>query len=141
MFAGRGDTPVPEGHESWPTFDRDVLGCRYEGHYGIKKSGSPKTFVWVAEGTSPHAILSNVGRNEAAVPSWLYKSRELGDKTNVLQWGRLENSSEKEPATWTNTTRWGGKVFYTMLRHPEDFQSADFRTMLKNAARWATESP
>lgn len=40
------DGTTPEGRESWPTFDRDVLGCHYQGHHAnYAKEGAPPTWV------------------------------------------------------------------------------------------------
>jgi type 1 glutamine amidotransferase len=42
------------------------------------------------------------------------------------------------PVAWTNVYA-GGRVFYTTLGHPGDFQSEAFRRLLENAIRWAID--
>jgi type 1 glutamine amidotransferase len=42
---------------------------------------------------------------------------------------------------WTNTTRAGGRVYYTSLGHPADFEVAGFRKLLVNGIFWALDRP
>ena len=51
--------------------------------------------------------------------------------------GRATDDGEQvtEPVAWTNTYN-GGRVFYTSLGHPDDFNVQPFREMLVNAVRW-----
>jgi type 1 glutamine amidotransferase len=43
-----------------------------------------------------------------------------------------------EPIAWTNTNKFGGRVFYTSLGHIDDFKQESFNRLLVNALRWAT---
>ena len=45
-----------------------------------------------------------------------------------------------EPVAWTNTHK-GGRIFFTSLGHPRDFENASFRKMLCNAVLWALDRP
>jgi type 1 glutamine amidotransferase len=121
----------PEGYALWPHFDEEVLGARYEGHYGR----DPNTFVWVRDSADAenHPILEGVRRDKFRVASWLYKNRDLADSTQLLLMGRVGESGEVEPVAWTNRTKWGGEVFYTSLGHPGDFRLPAFEQLLLGA--------
>ena len=54
--------------------------------------------------------------------------------------GRGKERLPLEPVTWTNTHIGGGRVFYTSLGHPDDFQMPAFRDLLLNGIRWASEA-
>ena len=45
-----------------------------------------------------------------------------------------------EPLTWTRTHQ-GGRVLYTGLGHPDDFDDPQFITLLVNAIHWAMDRP
>ena len=45
-----------------------------------------------------------------------------------------------EPVAWTNTYK-GGRIFYTSLGHPDDFQTRHFDRLLMNAILWAADKP
>lgn len=129
----RGD--APEGKEQWPEFDRDVLGGNYHGHYP-KDFASPDVSTTWSDPHSQHLILTGVDPSKRNTGSWHYQVRPLADTTEVLAWGQHEDN-EPEPVAWTNINIYGGRVFYTSLGHPVDFESDAFRTMLINGMRWA----
>lgn len=140
-FASFPGQAVPVGHDAWVEFDREVLGCHYEGHYGNKDTTAPRTIIWAANNATDHAILAGVRSDERPVTSWLYKSHELSNQAKVLLWGRVGDQPTNEPVAWTNRSAWGGgKVFYTMLGNEDDFASDDFQKLLLNAVCWAAES-
>jgi type 1 glutamine amidotransferase len=64
----------------------------------------------------------------------LYKNNEIAPDTEVLMTGT--NPEATEPITWTRMHK-GGRVFYTSLGHPDDFQIESFRRLLANALFWA----
>ena len=41
---------------------------------------------------------------------------------------------------WTNVHK-GGRVFYTSLGHPDDFNDPQFRRLLLNGILWALDRP
>src|SRR5262245_28087480 len=45
-----------------------------------------------------------------------------------------------ETDAWTNTYK-GGRIFYTTLGHPGDFDTPQFRKLLVNAVFWALDKP
>jgi len=135
-FALRPDQPIPEGCAAWPEFDREVLGCFYQGHHGNKSEDDGRTYVWGVPSAESHPILQGVPLEEMQVPSWLYKSLPLADTATELLRGRVEERQPHEPVAWTNTTAAGGRVFYTSLGSPGDFELPAFRRLLLNATYW-----
>ena len=123
---------IPKGHEVWRTFDRDVLGCHYRGHHGNKLA----TRAWIDLGNSKHPIIFGAPRNEAAMSSSLYKSAPLHDSTTVLMHGRAGDINPHQPLAWIRTRKDGGRVFYTSLGHPKDFDHSWFPHMLVRGIRW-----
>jgi type 1 glutamine amidotransferase len=53
--------------------------------------------------------------------------------------GTAQDIKEGEPVAWTHVGPGGGRVFYTSLGHPYDFDLTDFRTLLRNAIFWAVD--
>lgn len=136
------DGTTPEGKESWPTFDRDVLGCHYAGHHAnYAKQGMPPTHVWFVPEAKNNPLLSGIHTDEFIAPSWLYKLQPLSEGAETLMMGRVADREPHEPVTWTYLTKQGGRVFYTSLGSPDDFQLPQFRRLLRNAVYWAANQP
>ncbi len=135
-FCLRSET-LGEGLKDWPEFDGEVLGGNYQGHRG-KKS---KTFVWAAEGAGKWPIMTGVRTGEFRVFGSLYETLPLAESTTTLLFGRTEDLKSHEPVAWTNRRANGGKVFYTSLGHPGDFDLPDFQKLLRNAVYWAADLP
>lgn len=79
--------------------------------------------------------------NEVAVGSSLYKTSPLAPSAVPLATGRVDGQDGREPAAWTNRTAQGGRVFYTSLGHPDDFELPFFRRLLRNGIFWAVAKP
>ncbi len=109
-------------------FDKQVLGNHYSGHYG----NEPVT-VTATEAGAKHPVLAGVG---AIGSKRLYKAGELAEKTVVLQNGSIGKGTH--PVTLVHEYA-GGRMFYTSLGVPEDFEDEDFRRMLVNAVAWTTK--
>jgi type 1 glutamine amidotransferase len=124
-----------EGKADWPLFDDDVLGMDYQGHYANKPPNDPATLITPLTAQADHAILRNVTGDEFRVTSHLYKNRDAAKSVTVLMTGHIAGRDVLEPVAWTNTYE-GGRVFYTSLGNPEDFEKPAFRTMLTNAVFW-----
>lgn len=136
------DGTTPEGRESWPTFDRDVLGCHYQGHHAnYAKEGFPPTWVWVLPEAQKNPLLAGIETGEFTVPSWLYKVQPLSKGAETLMMGRVDDRQPQEPVAWTYHRRDGGRVFYTSLGSPDDFELPQFRRLLRNAVYWAADLP
>ena len=132
-FAPKKGEKVPEGVKAWESFDKDVLGCNYTGHYSNKE----KTHITRPASAKDHPVLTGLSSDPFASPSWLYKSSPLAKDCTVLLMGKV-GENPPEPAAWvrekTNTC---GRVFYTCLGHPGDFEMSEFVTLLKNGVKWA----
>lgn len=123
--------PQP-GYVVWDRFDQEVLGCNYQGYH--PQSRATGCDVWTRPEAARHPILAGV-EPKFHSPCWIYRQRPLADSVDVLLMGRWSAEDPEEPVAWTNTYR-GGRVFYTTLGHPGDFQNEAFRRMLVNAIRW-----
>ncbi len=131
-FDSRGSGPA--GHADWPTFDPDVLGGNYQGHYGA----GPVCTVTRAAGAGNHPILAGI-RLPLTSNGSLYRTSPLAAGTTLLLVGAIPGQ-EPEPVAWTNRYK-KSRIFYTSLGHPDDFQNAPFRRLLVNAVRWALDTP
>lgn len=123
------------GFQNWLEFDRVVLGGTYGNHYGknvvARLAPDPKA--------ASHPILRGVTPTEFESTGSLYKSSPLMPTATPLLVGTIPGKPP-EPAAWTNTHK-GGRVFYTMLGHPDDFKTPQFRALLRNAVLWAADKP
>jgi type 1 glutamine amidotransferase len=132
--------PLPEGHEQWVEFDRDVLGGNYTGHHG-NRGKATRTLVRTAAAAAKHPILDGLPADEFAVTSWLYRTSPLSKEATVLLTGRAPGVPMSEPVAWTHTSPGGGRVFYTSLGHPDDFRVPAFRRLLRNGIYWTSGLP
>lgn len=126
------DGKLPTGLAAWPELDRDVLGGNYTGHH----PDGPKTTVALAEGAGKHPVLAGVKPTELQGCGSLYKVRPLAKTATPLLIGTIPGQPA-EPIAWVNTTKGGGRVFYTSLGHVGDFEQPAFNTLLRNAVHWA----
>jgi len=133
-FSLRGK-PAPQGFAAWEKFDQEVFGGNYSGHYG----NGPKTTIQVAENAAKHPILAGVDVTKLVGNGSLYQVRPLAKSATPLLTGTIPNKPA-EPVAWTNTTKFGGRAFYTSLAHVEDFEQAGFNRLLRNAIVWAVGS-
>lgn len=108
------------------TFDRKVMGGNYAGHFGGED-------VKVSNEKPDHPVLKGVG---PFTSKKLYKAGELGKDTVVLQTG--DNGKAKHAVTWVNEYN-GGRMFYSSLGVPQDFENEQFRRMLVNAIFWTAK--
>ncbi|MGI9242239.1 MAG: ThuA domain-containing protein [Verrucomicrobiales bacterium] len=128
-FSLRGK-PAPEGHAVWEDWDPKVFGGNYSGHHGNQL----KTFAKPI-GDSP--ILAGLDAREFPTGGSLYEVRPLEEGTTVLLEGRAEGVEDLEPVAWSFTRQDGGRSFYTSLGHVDDFDSAEFTTLLRRGINWA----
>lgn len=111
------------------TFDRKVLGGNYQGHFGSE----PVKVANVGD-AAKHPVLEGVGPFES---SKLYKEGPLAESAVLLQQGTIESKNETRPVTWVHEYN-GGRMFYTSLGVPSDFENDNFRRMIINAILWTT---
>ena len=127
--------PAGSPHEVWNRkFGIDLFGTPWRMHYG----GHSSTDVSAIPEANGHPILRGVP-DRFHVRSWLYHVLPLPSTCRWLLSGKCVNATDQwveNPVAWTNTHN-GGRVFYTSLGHPEDFEVDSFRTLLLNGIRWA----
>jgi type 1 glutamine amidotransferase len=133
-FSLRGK-PAPEGLVAWEKFDQEVLGGNYSNHYG----NGPKTTITVAENAGKHPILAGVNVKKLVGNGSLYVVSPLAKSATPLLIGTIPDKLG-EPVAWVNTTKFGGRAFYTSLAHIDDFEQPDFNRFLRNAIVWAAET-
>jgi len=127
-FDSRG--VAPKGRDEWPTFDAEVLGGNYRGHY----AAGPVATITAAAGATDHPILKGVELPLLSNGS-LYRPSPLAAGTQLLLVGTIPDQPP-EPVAWTNRYK-NSRVFYTSLGHPDDFKEPRFRKLLINAVFWA----
>lgn len=130
--------PRDSQHASWDTFDTDVLGTHYEGHYVNLEGKGPPTIASMAPGASAHPILAGWPREPVKFTSTLYRSRNLSATVTPLLFGSISDPQAREPIAWTSTYK-GGRVFYTSLGSAQDFEHAEFRRLVRNAVLWGLD--
>lgn len=126
-------------HEPWPDFDREILGCKYENHYGNGGSNSP-SIIQPIPSAATHSALTGIPLSEFTSTSSLYKSHELSTTVTPLLIGKLADGSASEPVAWVNKAE-NRRVFYTSLGSPDDFKLPVFRRLLLNGILWALNEP
>jgi type 1 glutamine amidotransferase len=121
---------LPEGLEQWKTFDKDVFGCSYHGHYepGIV------TVVTVNPEKKGHPLLTGVPETFDS-PSWLYVVAPLAPTAEALMMGRIPGK-DAEAVLLTNTYKRGSRIVYTSLGHWDDFKLPAFQRILINSVFW-----
>jgi putative heme-binding domain-containing protein len=118
------------GFQNWLAMDKEVLGGNYQNHYGA----GPKCEIAVAEKGKDHPVLAGV--KPYASESHLYRNTGLAADNEILLTGAIPDHSE--PIAWTRMNK-GGRVFYTSLGSPSDFQNENFIRMLTNAIFWTAK--
>jgi type 1 glutamine amidotransferase len=132
-LAGRpivGLRTASHAFQNWLELDREILGGSYGGHYGPGQI----TKIKVAPGADDHPILK--GFKPFETTTTLYKNPRLAEDTTLLLTGSIPEHTE--PLAWIREHR-GGRVFYTSLGGPEDFQKDAFRKLLVDALYWTTQ--
>jgi putative heme-binding domain-containing protein len=127
-FDTRGKHSADEAE--WRELDRDVLGGNYTGHHA---NGVEPTVV-KEPGAESNEIIQGFPQSFISKGS-LYRVNPLAKSTHVLLTGSIPGFPA-EPVAWTNDIG-KGRIFYTSLGHPADFQAPAFRTLLQNAIFWA----
>jgi putative heme-binding domain-containing protein len=128
-FAVKGE--LPEGLGQWATFDDDVLGGNYHGHYEDADGGD----ISVVAANAKHPILAGIEPSAWHAAGELYQTSPIADDATVLLEGAI-GGNPKEPVAWIRAHH-RARVFYTSLGHPDHFAQPQFRTLLANAVDWA----
>lgn len=133
------DGNVPEGKADWPEFDRDILGCQYEGGFANVDPNGQGTYVWCVPEARLHPVLSGLPTEPFSVGCSLYKSDVLSESATILMKGRVAEQRSPQPVAWTNVHSRGGRVFYTSLGHAADFEVAAVCQLFVGAIYWLTD--
>ena len=149
MVGFRTTTPAfnyPKGHAlaQWNAFGEWAFnpppgwgGVNKHTHYGHESS----TDVTMIDSVSNDPILHGVGKS-FHVRSWLYQvlPNYPSNGSKALMTGRSVNPNTTKafdnPVAWTGTNRYGAKVFFTTMGHPEDFDQEPFQRLVINAMHW-----
>jgi type 1 glutamine amidotransferase len=113
--------------QTWLDLDKEVFGGDYKNHY---KEG-PLTEVTVAESAKGHPILNGFQPYKSA--GSLYRNPAIAKNSLVLLTGTIPEHTE--PVAWTRVYK-GGRVFYTSLGHPKDFEEESYLRLISNAVFW-----
>jgi type 1 glutamine amidotransferase len=125
-----GVRTASHGFQNWLDMDKEVLGGNYKNHYGA----GPATDIAVTDKGNAHPTLAGVKAFKS--PGSLYKNTGVAKDAEVLMTGSIPEHTE--PLTWVRVHN-GGRVFYTSLGHPKDFEEENFKRMLTNALFWAAK--
>jgi type 1 glutamine amidotransferase len=139
----------PKGHalEKWNEWAAEAFGAPpgwgKDGHTHFGHQAS--TDVSVIPAAAKHPILLGVPE-KFHVRSWLYRvlPKWPPQDAEKLLMGHCVNPNkpaEDNPVAWTWKNHFGGKVFFTTLGHPEDFQSEAMQRLTVNAIHWAVGKP
>ena len=128
-----------DDHATWPDFDQEILGCKYDNHYG-NGGNQALTYVQPIPSAAANPVLSGIPLTEFSVSSSLYRSRNLSKSVTPLLVGKLADGSASEPVAWINQAD-GRRVFYTSLGSPDDFKLPVFRRLLLNGILWSLKQP
>ncbi|HOX36888.1 MAG TPA: HEAT repeat domain-containing protein [Candidatus Brocadiia bacterium] len=112
--------------QNWPEFDKTVLGGDYQGHFGDEAAE-----IRIVEAGKSHPVLNGVGDYKGR--SKLYKNPGIAKDAVLLM--TAKSGGVTMPVTWVRTHN-GGRVFYTSLGMPSDFQEENFLKLLINAILW-----
>lgn len=138
------------GFQSWPEFDKEILGGNYNNHYkgepekreigqdGMaytvgEPTGSPQA-VTVNSKNKDHPVLKGV-ENFTSKYS-LYKTAPLASDTKLLLTGKTKEG--EEPVAWTREHN-GGRIVYIALGGVQDWKNPVFERLVTNALFWAAD--
>lgn len=117
--------------QNWLEFDKEVLGGDYQGH-----DEDAVAQVKVKDEAQKHPVVS--GFSPFSTPGTLYRNPKLAQDAEVLM--TASTPTNEQPVAWVRLHK-GGRVFYTSLGHPKDFENSIFVRMLVNATLWAGGRP
>jgi type 1 glutamine amidotransferase len=123
---------IAAGHEAWPDFVADILGCQNRG-YAPQELG---TEVSIVPSQKEHPVLKGLEPPQWHADGSTYLVAPLLDQhATVLVTGKVQD--KVEPIAWTRYTPDKSRVFYTSLGYPTDFDTPQFTNLLVNGIYWA----
>ncbi|MCI0418128.1 MAG: ThuA domain-containing protein [Acidobacteria bacterium] len=139
----------PSGHalEQWNAFGAEAFGSPpgwgKDGHthYGHESS----TDVSVNPAAAGHPALLGV-TGPFHVRSWLYQVLPKWPPRDaaLLLMGKAvdpNKPAQENPVAWTWKNKFGGRVFFTTLGHPEDFKVEALQRLVINGIHWSLGLP
>ena len=138
------------GFQSWPEFDKEVLGGNYNHHYkgepekreigadGMAYTvgepwGSPQT-VTVNPENKNHPVLEGI--TDFVSKYSLYKTSPIASDAKLLLTGKTEEG--EEPVAWTRDHN-GSRIVYIALGGVQDWKNPIFVRLVTNALFWAAD--
>ena len=115
------------GFQNWLEMDKEVFG----GDYNMHHKDGPTCKVKIADAGRDHPVLAGVKPFDSV--GSLYRNEKLAKDVTVLMTGTIPDRTE--PLTWVREHK-GGRVFYTSLGHPKDFEEPAFVRLIANALFW-----
>jgi type 1 glutamine amidotransferase len=125
-----GIRTASHGFQTWLEFDSQILGGSYNNHYGKDEHAD----LTPDPRAKDHPLLKNVPA--FTTPGKLYKNPKLAEDVTLLI--TAKTATVTEPAAWSRDPKPGerGRVFYTSLGVPKDFENPHFQQLLVNAVQW-----
>jgi type 1 glutamine amidotransferase len=138
IAAGKGVVGIrtaSHGFQTWLGFDPEILGGSYNNHYGKDVPAD----VSIEEKSKDHPILAGV--TPFVTTGKLYKNPKIAQDATILL--RAKTPDYGEAVAWARQAKPGerGRVFYTSLGTPKDFEIPQFRQLITNAVLWAGRQP
>ena len=130
---------APPGHAAWNTFDRDVLGAIYDGHYGDWNAEPRKRVrMWPEPTKLDHPVLNGFKLGDfTAIGDKLYKYSDLDPAIEILLSARYPNEEAIHPVAWINEKS-GKRIFYTSIGGLDEMGMPETQRLLLNAFVWAS---
>jgi type 1 glutamine amidotransferase len=131
---------APVGHASWNTFDVDVLGASYQGHYKAEEENPPlHVDTWIETSASNHPIVKALTfKDPFKIDDKLYEYINLDPAIEVVLSARYEDGEPKHPIAWTNEKE-GKRIFYMSPAGPEEMALPQIQSLLKAAVLWGLD--
>ena len=144
-FDPKGD--VPAGHDTWRSFDVDVLGARYENHLRNRDGTTITPFAEAKD----HPILAGAPSRPWHSGGTLYRMLDLDPNAQRLATGMtvIDGQTLQFPVAWTRTLPSGSRIFATTLggtverngQSLSDFAQPSFVAMMTAAVAWCLDEP
>jgi len=136
---GTGYQP-PQGHASWDTFDTDILGAHYTGHYRDIEGKPPLAVeAWIEASASSHPIVQALSfTGPILIGHKLYQYENLDPAIDVVMSARHASDEPAQPIAWTNEKD-GKRVFYMSPGSVEEMATPEIQSLLKAAILWGLD--
>lgn len=149
-FALRNDQAIPQGRETWQTFDVDVFGAQYLGDFQTKPTaevGEGRLSVERGLGVEPPAdeakqtdrLFAGLTGQTFVRSGDIYNFKFVPGASLYSRAWMAYPGTAGNPVGWAFRRKDGGLSFYTGLGSLSDFSSPVFARILFNAAYWAVD--